>query len=72
MHVRPPSIAPGVKAFVWGLLLGAYIWGGLLSVGITGATAFIVGAVSGWAIFLYVRVYGGDERQAPRREERAR
>jgi hypothetical protein len=68
-HFRLPSIAPGVTAFIWGLLLGAFIWGGLLSVGVSGATAFIIGAVAGAAIFLYVRVYGGDQprRQAPRR-----
>ena len=69
-HLRPPSIAPGVTAFIWGLLLGVFIWAGLLAVAVSGATSFIVGAVSGAAIFLYVRVYGGDEprRQAGRRE----
>jgi hypothetical protein len=70
-HFRLPSISPGVKAFVWGLLLGAFIWGGLLSVGVSGASAFIIGAVSGAAIFLYVRVYGGDE-PPPQAERRMR
>jgi hypothetical protein len=60
---RPPAFAPGFVAFLWGLLLGAYIWGGLLSVGVSGATAFIIGAVAGAAIFVYVRTYGAD---APR------
>jgi hypothetical protein len=59
-HLRPPSISRGVASFIWGFLLGAYIWAGLLSVGVSGATSFIIGAVSGAAIFLYVRVYGSD------------
>jgi hypothetical protein len=62
-HLRPPAFSHGFVSFVWGLLLGAFIWGGLLSVGVSGATAFIVGAVAGAAIFLYVRIYGAD---APR------
>ena len=62
-HLRPPSFAHGFVSFVWGLLLGAFIWGGLLSVGVSKATAFIIGAVAGAAIFLYVRVYGAE---APR------
>ena len=66
-HFRLPSISPGVTAFAWGLVLGAFIWGGLLSVGVSGATAFIIGAVSGAAIFLCVRVYGGDEPRATSR-----
>ena len=60
-HLRPPSFSHGFASFVWGLLLGAFIWGGLLSVGVSKPTAFIIGAVSGAAIFLYVRVYGADE-----------
>jgi hypothetical protein len=33
----------------------------MLSVGIDGATAFIISALAGCAIFLYVRLYGEDE-----------
>ena len=67
-----PSFSQGVAAFIWGLLLGAFIWGGMLAIGITGATSFIVGAVAGLGIFLYVRVYGGDEPAQSARRERAR
>jgi hypothetical protein len=63
-HLRPPSIAHGVTSFLWGLFLGAFIWGGLLSVGVTGATSFVIGAVAGFLIFLYVRVYGVDQPRA--------
>jgi hypothetical protein len=69
-HLRLPSFAHGVVSFVWGLVLGLYVWLGLLSIGISGATSFILGAVSGFLIFLYVRVFGVEEprRQAGRRE----
>lgn len=68
-HLRPPSFSRGTSAFLWGLFLGAFIWLGMVAVGISGATSFIVGAVSGFGIFVYVRAYGGDEpaRQTGRR-----
>jgi hypothetical protein len=73
-HLRPPSIAHGVVSFIWGFLLGLYIWLGMLAVGVSGGTAFVLGAVSGAAIFLYVRIYGVEEprRQTGRRAPRAR
>ena len=63
-HLLPPSIAHGVVSFIWGLFFGAFIWSGMLSVGVTGGTSFIIGALAGFLIFLYVRVYGADERRA--------
>lgn len=63
-HFRLPSISHGVVSFIWGLFFGAFIWSGMLSVGVSGGTAFIIGAVAGFLIFLYVRVYGADERRA--------
>ncbi|MGB2875996.1 MAG: hypothetical protein WBB76_11060 [Gaiellaceae bacterium] len=73
-HLRPPSISHGVTSFVWGLLFGAFIWAGMLATGVSRATSFIIGAVSGAGIFLYVRVYGADEPQpqAGPRGERVR
>ena len=70
-HFRLPSISHGVVSFVWGLLLGLYIWFGLVAVGVTHATAFILGAVGGFLIFLLVRVYGVEEpRRQPGRPRR--
>jgi hypothetical protein len=67
---RPPSIAHGVVSFIWALVLGLYLWLGMLAVGVSGGTAFILAAVAGWAIFLFVRVFGEEtpRRQAVRRE----
>jgi hypothetical protein len=55
---RPPSIDHGVVSFLWGLGLGLYVWLGLAAVGVSGGTAFIFGLLSGFAIFLFVRIFG--------------
>jgi hypothetical protein len=57
---RPPSIDPGVMAFIWALLLTLYIYFGLLAIGISGATAIVVALVSFAAIWLFVRLRGED------------
>ena len=72
VHLRMPSFSRGFSAFMWALFLGAFIWIGMVAIGITGATSFIVGCVAGLGIFLYVRVYGGDEPAQSARRERAR
>ena len=58
MHLRPPSIDPGVTSFIWALLLGLFVWGGLLSIGIDQGTALIVALLAFGAIFLFVRLRG--------------
>jgi len=64
VHLRPPSIDHGVISFLWAFGLGLFIWLGMLSIGVSKLTAFILAAVAAFLIFLYVRVYGEDE---PRR-----
>lgn len=61
MHLRPPSIDQGVQAFLWALGLGLFIWLGLLAIGVSGATSFILAAVGGGLIFLYVRIFGEED-----------
>jgi len=61
MHVRMPSIAPGVRAFVWAVAFFLYLWFGMRAVGVSHATSFILALVLGALIFLYIRVYGEDE-----------
>ena len=66
---RPPSIDHGVVSFLWGLGFGVYIYFGSLAVGVHAGTAFIFAALAGFAIFVFVRVYGEDtppRRQAAR------
>ena len=64
MHLRPPSIDPGITSFIWAFVLGLLIWGFLLAIGWSKPTSFIVAVVAGCVIFFYVRVRGEDE---PRR-----
>ena len=62
MHLRLPAIEPGVKAFVWALLLSLYLWGFLiLAVGVEKGTSTVLGLIAFAAIFLFVRVYGESE-----------
>ena len=65
MHLRLPAIEPGVKAFVWALLLSLYLWGFMLAVGVDKGTSTVLGLVAFGAIFLFVRVYGEDEPRRP-------
>jgi hypothetical protein len=62
VHLRLPSIDPGVRAFLWAFGLSLYIWGFMLAVGVDKGTAFVLSLLSLGAIFLYVRLYGGDDR----------
>jgi hypothetical protein len=72
VHLRAPSIDHGVASFLWGVGLGLFIWVGLWAVDVSPATAFIFGALSGAAIFLFVRRFGEEERQARRSRPRMR
>ncbi len=61
MHLRPPAFSHGFTSFLWSLGLGAFIWVFLLSVGVSGGTAFLLGFVCGIGIFFYVLVFGGEQ-----------
>ena len=60
MHLRPPSIDPGITSFLWALGLGLFIWAGLLAIGVSKGTALVLALLSFGAIFLFVRLYGED------------
>jgi hypothetical protein len=60
MHLRAPSIDQGVQAFVWAVFFFLLLWVGMLAVGVSGGTAFILSLVAAGAIFLFVRLYGDD------------
>ena len=59
-HLRPPSIAPGVTAFLWALGLGVFIWLGLRAIGTSQPTSVILAVLAFCGIFLFVRLYGED------------
>jgi hypothetical protein len=61
MHLRPPSIDPGITSFIWAFSLGLFVWLGQLAIGISQGTALIIALLSFCAIFLFVRLRGGDE-----------
>jgi hypothetical protein len=65
LHLRPPSIDHGVISFLWAIGLALYIWLGLRAVGVGNAAAFVIACVGGFAIFLFVRVYGEEEPRRP-------
>jgi hypothetical protein len=65
MHLRPPAIAHGIVSFVWAVFFFVFIWIGGIAVGYSGATTFILGAVLGFVIFLFVRTRGEDEPSRP-------
>jgi hypothetical protein len=60
VHFHPPSIDPGVTAFLWAIGLGAYIYFGLVAVGASGAFAIVISMLSAAAIWLLVRTRGKD------------
>ncbi len=61
MHLRVPSIDQGVQAVGWALVFFLILWLGMLAVDVSQATAFILSLVAAGAIFLFVRLCGGDE-----------
>src|SRR5581483_10328959 len=70
---NPPSIDPGVMAFIWALLLAVFIYFGLLAIGAKGAFAIVISLLAFAAIWLFVRLRGEDrsraERAAPGKRE---
>ena len=64
MHFHPPSIDPGVTAFIWAIGLGAYIYFGLLAVGASGAFAIVISMLAAAGIWLFVRTRGENRPNA--------
>jgi hypothetical protein len=61
MHLRPPSIDPGVSSFIWAFLLALFVWLGLLAIGISQGTALVIALLSFGAMFLFIRLQGGND-----------
>ena len=58
MHLRAPSIDPGVRAFVWCAVFFLYMWLGALAIDVKGGVALVVSLVAAAAIFLFIRTRG--------------
>jgi hypothetical protein len=65
MHLRMPSTDQGVQAFVWAVVFFLYLWLGALALGFPGGTSFVLSLLAGAAVFLLVRLRGGDAPQRP-------
>ncbi len=58
MHLRPPSIDPGITSFLWSVALALFIWLGLVAVGVSKGTALMLALLSFGAMFLFIRLRG--------------
>ena len=65
MHLRPPSIDHGVQSFLWAVLFFLFLWFGMLAVGVSQATSFIIALLLGALIFLFIRTFGEEELARP-------
>jgi polyisoprenoid-binding protein YceI len=63
MHLRAPSIDPGVSSFVWALIFFLFLWFGMLAVGVSHATAVLLALVASFFIFLFVRTQGAGRKR---------
>ena len=60
MHLRMPSIDQGVQAFVWAAVFFLILWIGAILLDFPGGISFLVSILAACAIFLLVRLRGGD------------
>lgn len=58
MHLRAPSVDPGVKAFLWALVFFLVLWLGALALGYPNGTSFVLSLLVGGGVFLLVRTRG--------------
>ena len=61
MHLRPPSVDPGVTSFIWAFLLALFVWLGQLAIGVSSGTALVIALLSFGGMFLFIRLHGGDD-----------
>ena len=56
----------GLTSFLWSFFFFLYLWLGMRAVGISNATAFILGAVFGFVSFLFIRICSEDDPELRR------
>ena len=62
MHLRSPSVAAGVSAFLWSLVVAVCVWLFLLGIGSSRAMAGRVGLLTLCGSFLFIRTSGRQGR----------
>jgi hypothetical protein len=62
VHLRLPSFDRGVTAFFWSFVLAFYAWVFMLAIGVHKATALVIALLCLFFFFLFVRLFGGDEK----------
>ena len=67
MHLRSPSVAAGVSAFLWSLLFAVCVWLFLLGIHVSQAMAVLVALLTLCASFLYIRTSGRQGRLRSKR-----
>ena len=72
MKLRAPSVDHGVQSFLWAVVFFLFLWFGMLAVGVTGPTAFLLAAVLGVLIFVFIRIFGERELAGPQSRGRRR
>ena len=60
MHLRMPSIDQGVQAFIWAVVFFLFMWLGAIMLDYPSGLSFVLSLVIAAAIFVLVRVRGGD------------
>ena len=58
MHLRAPSIALGVRAFVWAVVFLVILYVGMVALGVTRGTSFLLAVALSFLIFLFFIVCG--------------
>lgn len=67
MHLRSPSVAAGVSAFLWSLVFAVCVWLFLLGIGSSRAMAVLCGLLTLCASFLFIRTSGRQGRLKKRK-----
>ncbi len=61
MHLRSPSHDRGVTSFIWTLVFFVFMYFGMVLIQIAKGTALVVALAASIAIFVFVRLRGGDQ-----------
>ncbi len=67
MHLRSPSVAAGVSAFLWSLVFAVCVWLFLLGIHVSQAMAVLLGLLTLCGSFLYIRTSGRQGRLRSKR-----